>query len=343
MPDLFGGLKAVGSAVVGAAGDALEAVTPGAIKDKIFGSTSVPPTPTTPEAAQNLLNAAVGTQPDDDQILKNIQALGQTSSSVSVLDAPAALGLQGMPYDPHTSAQVATGSNVQPPDPLTLANPQLQAYFKAVPRAQLVFAKNYLATDPNAIAWAVAQNTKAVPGLLSEAVSKFADLAGRPIGGTLDMLSKPSAWIETWYGTHFIFNDVADTSLRQVMARHSYDYGTNFGTDMNFTQLRRAQAEAIRIEQDMGLKGPAAAAEYERWYKAEGNPGWAAHVVDGFNRMVIDPLWLIPAGAFGDAARAGMKGATGTEDVSKLFRLWGAPGLLGDFAVRQVLTLGERD
>lgn len=344
MPDFFGKLKDIGSAVAGAAGDALSSVTPANIKSTVFGSTQAPATPTTPEATQSLIDNYIGHQPNDDQILKNIQMLGATAPAVPVMDALATAGLQGMPYDPHTAAAAATGSNVQAPDPLTLANPQLQKYFKDVPRAQDLYVRNYMATDPNVISWAVQNNTKKVPGLLGSAISKFSDIAGHPIGGTLDMLAKPAAYVETWYGTHFIFNDIADASLRQVMARHSYDYSMNFVSDPHFTQLRRAQGEAHHIEDDLGLQGPAAAAEYERWLKDEGgNPGLAAHITEMATQMVLDPLWLAPVGVMGDATKAAMKGVTGTEDVGKLFRLANAPALLGDFTIRDLLKMPELD
>jgi hypothetical protein len=341
MPDIFGAIKDVGSAVAGAAGDALSAVTPAAIKDKLFGTTQAPPTPTTPEATQSLIDNYIGHQPNDDQILKNIQMLGGTSSGVPVMDALANAGMQGMPYDPHTAAAAATGSNVQAPDPLTLANPQLQKYFKDEPRAQDIYVRNYMATDPNVISWAVQKNTKQVPGLIGSAIGKFSDIAGRPIGGTLDMLAKPAAYVETWYGTHFIFNDIADASLRQVMARHSYEYGSNFGFDAHYTQLRAAQSEAHHIEDDLKLQGPAAAAEYEKWLKDAGKPGLGAMMNEMTSQMVLDPLWLAPVGIMGDATKAAMKGVTGTEDVGKLFRLANAPALLGDFTMRDLLTIPE--
>ncbi len=329
------------SAVGGAVKSALSNVTPTAVKNDIFGSVSTPPTPTTPQAAQAMIDHVIGHQPGDDQILKNIQAIGATSSAIQVFDALKPPGQQGAPYDPHTSAQMATGSMTTPPDPMVIANEQLQTYFKNVPRAQELYIRNYDPLNKNILPTIVQMNAKQNQGLASKVKGWFSDIAGRPIGGTLNMLSKPSQYVETWYGTHFIYNDIADASLRQAMARETYGYTFNFA-DLHDSNLRAAKAEAIHIEDDLGLTGPAAAAEYERWLKQDGgNPGLAAHVTDMVTQMVADPLWLLPMSVFGDAAKVGMKAVSGTDDVSKLFRMANAPGLLGDFTLREVLNMPE--
>ena len=339
MPSLSG-LKKIAGTVLEDAGSALSAVTPGAVKDKIFGTTTAPATPTTPEQTQSLIDAYIGHQPGDDQIVKNLKLLGATSLSVPVLSAAAEL--PGMPYDPHTEAQQATNSNLQPPDPLNLANPQLQAYFKAEPRAQDLYVRDWMPTDPDVINWAVQANMKKSPGMLQSAVSKFVDIAGRPIGGTLDMLRRPAQDVEMWYGSHFIFNDISDASLRQAMSRQAYGYSLNVVSDPHFTQLRKAQAEAQHIETDLGLRGPAAAAEYERWLKEDGgNPGLAAHITDTVAQMIYDPLWLMPMGIFTDAAKSASKGVTGSEDLGRIFRLANAPNLMGDYTIRDILRMPE--
>jgi len=323
----------------------LAKLTPDPAEDLLFGKKRGPATPTNDQQARDLIDATIGREPDDAKLVNDLYTLGLTTRLISAIDDRTEGLFTGGPYDPDTRARWASGQIKDIPDPYTIADMDLQRLFQDNPRMSLLYAREFDPQNSELMPYLVESQTKRHGGLLSTFKNVVSDIAGRPIGGALELLGKPAKWAETEYGTRFVWNDIPDASLRRTMAKYTYEARLNF-RDWNGSWERRARLKAEDIE-NQGLRGDAASSAFEDWIRAEGNPGAAAAVTDLISQMALDPLWLVPGDAIFRGAGAGIRGVSGVEKgkgLSRLFRLGSvlsARSTFGFDSIREVINADE--
>lgn len=308
--------------ILGSIKDRLAKITPDPVEDLVFGERTAPKTPTTPDEARNLIDASIGRQPDDVGIIRQFHAAKLTTQAIQAFDRATDGYFSMAPFDEETKARWSTGSLPQIADPYTIADMDLQRIFKNSPRASLLYAREYDPMNPEILPVVVEANAKRHGGLLSWWKNTATDLAGRPIGTALELLGKPAKWAEEEYGSRFVWNDVGDATLRRSMAKYTYEARLNV-KDWNRSWEGRARTKALEIE-SKGLQGDAAAAEFEQWINAEGNPGMAAAMTDLVAQITFDPLWLIPGNAIFKGGGRVVRGASKLEkgkSGGNIFRL----------------------
>lgn len=318
---------------------AVKAVTPGPVEDLLFGRDEAPPTPTDPAAARRMIDSVIGRQPEDLKTLALIKNAGLTSTGLTALESA---GLAGLPYDEDTYSRMATGNMRVPVEPYLLADQVLGSWLAEDPRRQMLYLRETDPLNPNFLPYVVEASMTRHPGLLERFKNSVTDIVGRPIGGALELLAKPAAEVETWYGTNFVWNDIGDASLRHAMAKYSYEARLNL-KDWDLSWEREARQKAYEID-NAGLKGDAAAVAFKDWVQSEdGQPKVSAYVADLFGQIAFDPLWFVPTKWIGAGGKASVKALTGTEDVSKLARLGTAAGrsYAGERSVRDLVKLSE--
>lgn len=331
--------------VLGKVKDVLGSVTPGVVKDALLGDRTAPPTPTSDQQARDLIDASIGRQPGDEEIVNRLKSYQITAKAIRVLNE-ATGGLSAGPFAGTTRAQWATGQIPQPPDPYTIASTDLQSYFQQTPRASLLYARNFDPQNKEIMPYLIESQITRHGGLLSTFKSAVSDLAGRPIGGALDLLVKPAKWVEIQYGTHFVWNDIGDASLKRAMAKYTYEARLNLN-DWNGSWESKARLRAEQIE-TQGLRGDQAASEFEKWIHSEaGNPGLSAAFTDFAAQVAFDPLWLVPGDSILKGAGKGVRAATRLDEgtaLSRLFRLGSAAAarsMFGFDSVNEMLKADE--
>lgn len=290
-----------------------------ALVDLGFGGKTTPPLPTTDQQARDLIDASIGRQPDDAKIVDDLRAMQLTSRLISAVDT-ASGGLLSMgPYSPEARARWATGQIQTVPDPYTIADKDLQDYFQRNPRSALLYAREFDPQNKQLMPYLVETQATRSGGLFSAIKNVVSDLPGNPIGGALELLGKPAKWAEIQYGTRFVWNDIGDASLRRTMAKYSYEARFNpMDWGNNWEARARLKSEDI---QNSGLRGDAAAAEFEKWVNSDGNPGISAAITDMVGQMIFDPLWMIPADTVLAGAGKGIRALTPLEEGAPLGRL----------------------
>src|SRR3990172_5926337 len=295
--------------------DLLAGITPDPVEHFLFGSNEAPPTPTNSDQARQLIDNVIGRQPSDRSSVELISNMGLMTK---VVDSLHDYGL-GLPYDEGTMTRVATNNMNVPVEPYVMADQIIGDWLQADPRRQSLYISETDPLNPLYIPYIVEANMKHHDGVLAKAKNLAGDILGRPIGGALELLAKPARDVEIWYGTNFVWNDIADASLRHSMAKYTYESRLNV-KDWNMTWEGQARAKALEIE-NQGLKGDAASTAFKDWIQTDGHPKVSAYVTDMFAQMVFDPLWLIPGSVFASGSKAATKALTGTEDIGRLGRL----------------------
>jgi hypothetical protein len=319
--------------------DVGRALTPQPAEDFLFGHDERPPTPTDPEQARRLIDNVIGREPDDAHTLNVLRKVGLTSTGLTALENVA---LQTLPYDPVTHTRMATNNMRLPVEPYVLADQVLGNWLQENPRRQTLYLRETDPLNKDFLPYVVEANAQHHAGLLERFRNSVTDIVARPIGGALELLAKPAQEVETWYGTHFVWNDIGDASLRHAMARYTYEAKLNLA-DWDMTWERDARQKAREIEA-AGLKGDAAAQAFEEWVKSDaGHTKVSAAVTDMIAQMVFDPLWFAPTHLIGTGFKAGGKVLLGTEDLSKLARLTTAAGrsYAGEHTLQELLRLPE--
>ena len=317
----------------------VRALAPKPVEDALFGNTQAPPIPTDPDSARRLIDNIIGRQPEDAHTLQVIKNAGLTSTALTAIESAA---LTNLPYDPVTQTRLATNNLRLPAEPYMVADQWLGQWLQADPRRQLLYMREVDPLNPNFLPYVVEANMSHHKGLVERFVNGVTDIAGRPIGGALELFAKPAQEIETWYGTHFVWNDIADASLRHAMAKYTYEAKLNV-KDWDMTWEAEARQKALEIERT-GLTGGAAAQAFDDWIKTpDGHPKISAYFADMFGQVLFDPLWFAPVGHVGTVAGKTSKALLGTEDVSKLSRLATAAGrsFAGEHTVKELMLLPE--
>ncbi len=331
--------------LLGKVKDTVESITPGSVKDALLGDRQAPPTPTTDQQARDLIDASIGRQPGDTEIVNRLKSYQITAKLISAVDTASEGLFTGGPYSPDIRARWATGQIQEPPDPYTIADKDLKDYFQSTPRANLLYARNFDPQNKELMPYLIESQTTRHGGLLSTFKTAVSDLAGRPIGGALELLAKPAKWAEIQYGTHFVWNDVGDASLRRAMSKYTYEARLNVN-DWNGSWERKARLQAETIE-NSGLRGDQAAAEFEKWVHGAGNPGLSAAITDFAAQVAFDPLWLVPGESILEGAGKGLRLGTKLEEgtsLSRLFRIGSAGAARSTFgfdSVREMLKADE--
>jgi hypothetical protein len=306
------------------------------VKDELLGSDSAPPTPQTADDARTLIDHAIGRQPGDADITKTFQHFDLLNNIVTAENYPHLF--PNMPFQQDTMAKLATNNLRVPNEPFMTADQYMGQWLKSDPRRQQLYLRERDPLNPNFLPYVVEANMQHHDGLLAKFKNVATDLVGRPLGGALELLSRPANNVELWYGTHFVWNDVGDSSLRHAMAKYAYE--AKFSWDDSWKQDAAAQAQHI---ENSGLQGGAAATAFESWIKDGHQPGVPGYTADLVGKIFLDPLWLLPTHLVGEGAKSALEAKWGTEDLGKLGRLATPYGrsFAADHTIKELLQLPE--
>lgn len=263
-----------------------------------------PSADSSPDEIGSYIDKAIGKTPRDDDI---VHFLTQTYPNFSKLvgsDTTPSPMSPLQPYTDNTQARMATGNipnglSLNPYNPLDSkildmlsSDPRMtQLYLRQSDPAKLL---PYLPPELGP------KNHKST--LWSMARDGIGDVAGRPIGWTLNALSWPSQQVETFVGQNIIFNDVKDPNMRRQLAKISYNYGIT-QTDWHFNNpaVHAITARANDISAE-GLTGDAA------WKALQptlaDNMSTRAGIMSFAAKATLDPLNFLNLG-IGGAAKAG--------------------------------------